>query len=295
MDKQLLVPVYLNQRLVFDLLAMLQGGLSTVTAVSQTINKSQESKRDAGGSFGLSDALSTLLKVDLSGKRSASEATATAEATSEERVHTPASLLYQLRNKLHEIKAIANLSNDEHINAGDFIEFEASLLKNPVIETLEGMSRIMDIVILFEDSPKQAGKGKQQPTSNENKKIKNQMDQFSESLKSGNTIDLITSKSESGVTAVVTLEKSSLNDPLMSDLVDGKFRVLGKVIRSISDSQDSISLVRNSAFSNLPRHLLDQFGTFLSMLETEHGFQVPEVRWEIEGPAIQVLPIAIYA
>ncbi len=295
MDKQLLVPVYLNQRLVFDLLAMLQGGLSTVTAVSQAINTTKEVRSDIGSSFGLSDALSTLLKVDLSGKKSSAGATAVSEATSEERVHTPASLLYQLRNKLHEIEAVADFDSGKPVKSGDFIEFEAYLLKNPVLEAIDGMSRIMDIAILFEDAPKQNGRGRQAQASNESKKIKDQMDQFSASLKSGNTIDLITSKSQGGITAVVTLEKASLNDPQMSDLVDGKFRVLGKVIRSIGEPSGKISLVRNNALANMPPHLLVHLGTLFAALGAEHGFSMPEVRWEIEGPAVQVLPIAIYA
>jgi len=295
MDKQLLVPVYLNQRLVFDLLAMLQGGLSTVTAVSQTNSKSHDVKRELGVSFALSEALASLLKVDLSGKRNSSGSRAMAEEISEERVHTPASLLYQLRNSLNERGAISSLDDGSEPKAGEFIEFEASLLKNPVLEAIDGMSRIMDIAVLFDDSPKQSAKGKGASSLNENKRIKDQIDGFSESLKSGNTIDLITSKSSAGVTAVVTLEKASLNDPMMSDLVDGRFKVLGKVIRSVSDSNDSISLIRNNVLSNLPRHLLESLSDMFRGLGSEHGFSMPEVRWQIEGPAIQVLPIAIYA
>ncbi len=295
MDKQLLVPVYLNQRLVFDLLAMLQGGLSTVRAVSQTSSKSHDVKREIGASFALSEALASLLKVDLSGKRSSSGSRAVEEEISEERVHTPASLLYQLRNSLNERGAISSLEDGCEPRSGEFIEFEASLLKNPVLEAIDGMSRIMDIAVLFDDSPKQSPKGKGGSSINENKRLKVQIDGFSESLKSGNTIDLITSKSSAGVTAVVTLEKSSLNDPMMSDLVDGRFKVLGKVIRSVSDPSDSISLIRNKELSNLPRHLRESLSDMFRGLGSEHGFSMPEVRWQIEGPAIQVLPIAIYA
>ena len=195
MDKQLLVPVYLNQRLVFDLLAMLQGGLSTVRAVSQTSSKSHDVKREIGASFALSEALASLLKVDLSGKRSSSGSRAVEEEISEERVHTPASLLYQLRNSLNERGAISSLEDGCEPRSGEFIEFEASLLKNPVLEAIDGMSRIMDIAVLFDDSPKQSPKGKGGSSINENKRLKVQIDGFSESLKSGNTIDLITSKS----------------------------------------------------------------------------------------------------
>jgi len=295
MDKQLLVPVYLNQRLVFDLLAMLQGGLSTVTAVSQTSSRSHDVKRDVGASFAVSEALASLLKVDLSGKRSSSGSREVAEEISEERVHTPASLLYQLRNNLNDIAAISNLDEGREPKAGEFIEFEASLLKNPVLEAMDGMSRIMDIAVLFDGSHKDGPKKKGASPVNENKRLKDQIDGFSESLKSGNTVDLITSKSSTGITAVVTLEKSSLNDPMMSDLVDGKFKVLGKVIRSVSDSSDSISLIRNNVLSNFPPHLRDSLSEMFRALGSEHGFSMPEVRWQIESPAIQVLPIAIYA
>lgn len=296
MDKRLLVPVYLNQRIVFDLLAMLQGGLSTVVSVSQSKTSSAQEGRESGASFGVSEVLSTLLKVDLSGRKSSSSVGNVAEATSEERVHTPASLLYQLRNQLHEMGAVSNMSSLQDIKSGDFIEFEASLLRNPLIETMDRMSKLMDLAMLFEDNPTKApGKGRSNQASNENRKIKAQMDQFSDSLRAGNTMDLITGDLPGGITAVLTLEKHSLNDPLMADLVDGKFRVLGKVIRRVVEDDDAISLVRNNALSNLPRHILENLGGVLGELGSQHDLAVPVLRWDIEAPAIQVIPIAIYA
>ena len=73
-DRKLLIPVYLNQRIVFDLLAMLQGGISTVTSVSKTEQSADEKSRKMGGSFGLSQALSSLLKIDLSADATSTKA-----------------------------------------------------------------------------------------------------------------------------------------------------------------------------------------------------------------------------
>lgn len=51
--ERLIVPVYLNQKFVFDLLAMLQGGISTVTTVTESsaTTRSEDEKVSAG--FGL--------------------------------------------------------------------------------------------------------------------------------------------------------------------------------------------------------------------------------------------------
>lgn len=67
-DKKLdlIIPVYLNQKLVFDLLAMLKGGISTVTQISSSTENSSNVSGKASSKFGLSEALSTLFKVDLS-------------------------------------------------------------------------------------------------------------------------------------------------------------------------------------------------------------------------------------
>src|SRR5262245_41265086 len=98
----LIVPVYLNQRLVFDLVAMLQGGIATVTRVSEAERESERSSSELRGGFGLSQALSSLLKVNLSGKVGAQGEAGTERTSSSDRVHTPASLLFILRNLLME-------------------------------------------------------------------------------------------------------------------------------------------------------------------------------------------------
>ena len=35
-ENELIIPVYLNQRIVFDMIAMLQGGIATVTRITST-------------------------------------------------------------------------------------------------------------------------------------------------------------------------------------------------------------------------------------------------------------------
>lgn len=294
--EKLIVPVYLNQRLVFDLLAMLQGGISTVTAINKTENVNSQNSEQAKASFGLNAAFSSLLKIDLSGEKGSQKSKSDAKSVSEERVHTPASLFYQLRNILIEEKILVKMNDTSHPKSGDIVEFEATLNKNPIVETIDSLSEMLKIVVMFDDTPKvQPNKSGKQSQVSGYEKLRQQMDAFSTSLKVGNTIDLTANNLESGHEAVVTLETEYLNDPLMSDLADGKFHVVGKVIRSFEDKNESISLIRKTALSKMPESVREQFFGALSALGTDKGFDIPALRWNISGPAIQIIPIAIYA
>lgn len=293
--EKLIVPVYLNQRLVFDLLAMLQGGISTVTAVTKTETTTKSNQEKAGANFGLSQAFSALLKIDLSGEKSKSSGESGENKLAEERVHTPASLFYQLRNILLEKKILKVLAEGVSSEPGDIVEFGASLKRNPIVETMDSLSEMMNLAILFDDK---GGEQKGQKNKNQGsryQKSKKQMEAFSESLKTGDTIDLTADNLDTSHAAVITVETGFLNDPMMSDLVDGRFRVLGKVIRSIDNASESISLIRKTALSKMPPPLLMQVFGQLSSLGSEQGFDIPRLVWEVPGPAIQILPVAIYA
>ena len=293
--EKLIVPVYLNQRLVFDLLAMLQGGISMVTAINETNKAGLENSEQMRASFGLNSAFSSLLKIDLSGQKVKSDNTSSEIAKSEERVHTPASLFYQLRNILLEKKVLTVMSETCAPKAGDFIEFEATLNKNPVVETFDSLSEMLKIVAMFEDKPTQHNKHKGATPSSQNQKLKVQMDEFSKSLKVGNTIDLTAKNLKSGHEAVITLETDYLSDPMMSDLADGQFHVLGKVIRTIVSNDEPISLIRKTALSKMPESVRSSFFTEINNLSSVAGFEIPDMRWSISGPAIQIIPVAIYA
>jgi len=121
------------------------------------------------------------------------------------------------------------------------------------------------------------------------------MEQFLESLKAGDTVDIITDTLTCGYRAVITLEREFLNDPTMSDLVDGHFNVLGKIIRVINDDKDSINLIRKTALSAMPENILKTALADLSELSKTHGFKIPSMELEAKGPVLQVLPIAIFS
>ncbi len=293
-DRKLLIPVYLNQRIVFDLLAMLQGGISTVTSVSKTEQSADEKSRKMGGSFGLSQALSSLLKIDLSADATSTKAGSEETRRTEERFHTPASLFYTLRNLLKSQNLLVIDGPGARPTSGDIVEFQSTLKLNPLVETMDAISALLNLAEIFVEPPP-SQQGKKATRKNESGQVKQQIESFSKSLKDGDSIDLTTDLLESKYKAIVTIETQYLNDPLMLDLVDGRFRVLGKVIRSIPDDSDAVSLIRRSPLSRMPSSILTETFGKLEQTMASKGFDFPELQWEVKGPVIQVIPVSVFS
>ena len=95
---------------------------------------------------------------------------------------------------------------------------------------------------------------------------------------------------------LLTVEENYFIDPTMNDVVDGTFRVFGKATRILSsDSQGSISLVRKAPlgkFGGLVKDLADAMAT---MAGGEDVAYTGVVETEINAPAMQVIPIAIFS
>lgn len=295
-DSSPVIPVYLNQRIVFDVLAMLQDGLSHVTRITSTEGATDSTARDVGTTFGVSQALSSLLKIDLSAKRTTSAGTTAERELSEERVHTPGSLLFKLRQMLRD-KNLIGEKLDADSEPGLIVEFTTTLRRNPIVQLIDNMLAAFRMRAVFADAPVPQQKAKHpphKPPQSENEKLMQQFSMFRDELLSGSTVDIVSGRLESGVAAVITLDVEYLADPTMANLVEGRFTVLGKIIRSVPDDE-SINLLRKTAMSLLPEGLLIAAFSHFDELSEVQGWNVPKAEWEVHGPAIHVLPIAIYA
>lgn len=91
-NNSLVVPVYLNQRFVFDLIAMKQDGISTIQKITSSETTQVGNRDQYEGKFGLGQALSSLLKIDISGSR-AKELKVGARSTNDGRASAYAGIL----------------------------------------------------------------------------------------------------------------------------------------------------------------------------------------------------------
>lgn len=129
----------------------------------------------------------------------------------------------------------------------------------------------------------------------ENRKVLGQIKALSDNLKNGNMMDLIcTMKGNVNLKAVLPVYIDYFVNNNMNEIIDGEYRVLGKITKVISaQSAQSINLLRNTSFSLLQKSIVTQLiGSFNS--GEDNGLRYQEIITEIAGPAIQIIPIAIF-
>jgi hypothetical protein len=294
MEQQLIVPVYLNQRVVFDLLAMLEGGVSHVTRIGMLDETRDATQGRFGAEFGLTKALAALFSIGVKGELSREAGSGSAVSRDEDRIHTPASLFFQLRNRLQDGGVLTHLKRDREPKTHELVEFEARLTRNPLIQTMDSFVSLMEMADAFSDSS-DASKTGQKKAKRQNSAIVQQMQAFRDKLSAGDSIDIVAEGIAGDYAAVITLERDYLNDPTMADLVDGTFTVVGKVTNVILQGPRGISLLRRSALTIMPPEIIEGMTNSLAELGEKQSFNLPKLGMEVPPPAFQVLPVAIFA
>ncbi len=298
-SRQLSIPIYLNQRIVFDLLAIVENGFTQLRYIRTSETAEKGTKIEASGEIGLSNVFA-FLGLQLKGEKAKTSTEDSQLEIQEERVYTPTSLFSRLRDVLIENKLLKQLDENYDISTleiGSFVEFSAILNKNPLIDTMDAMIKVMETAMLFSgygDLTPQHKKGSQQKTPNE-KKILDEMCKFRDSLTQGNTVDLVALLANvPSYKAVIPVEVEYFSSKSPAALIDGQFAVLGKVIRHIPEkSQDAVNLLRGTSLAHVPDEIIEQFKNAFVGLQVS-GFKMPDLQIKLESPALLVIPIAIY-
>lgn len=202
---QLIIPVYLNEKTVLDMLAIIEDGFSMVSEVSSSNQNSSTTDIKLGG--GLS---------------------------------TKAILVSDI------------------------------FTEKPVLGTKKAMSN---------------------QKNSDNAAVK-QIKSFLDELTHSGTVDFILEKPK-GTLVLSTQEQYLANDNI-SEIIGGRFKILGKVIKICKTSDESINLLRKTSLYVLDKNSLSEF---LQMLNAEEfkQFNLPNIKFEISDPSAIVIPVAIYA
>jgi hypothetical protein len=281
------IPLYLNQRYVFDILAVMEDGFSDVQTI--TSNTNSEKSTATGGEIGLSNVFN-LIGINLAAKGVKAHAEQTNHQVEARKIHTPSSLFTKMRQNLFNANLVRNAIIAE-AEPGSFIELKVKIHKNPMLGLFEAIDSIMGLVVAAESNDQRQ---KNKPAKG-NKQIKQQFEQIFSQLKGKGTTDIFAeSLTEEDVKIVLTIEPEFLGDPSMSDLIDGDYTVIGKVSKVIKSNEDpGINLLRKTSLASVQKKLLDQL--FASLEEVKNaGFDFPNIETEIKGPAMQIIPIAIF-
>ena len=288
---QLMVPVYINEKIVLDMLAIIEDGFSMVSQVNSSEQKESTSNQ-TGSANASTSLLNKLLKIDLKAEISHTGSVGESEDISREKVHTNVSLLSKFRTTLDEEKLLDTSSDISNMKIGSFIELEGELQKNPLIDYMDKIVDIFRMINIFSDEPALGNKKNTSIQKKKESQMIKQIKEFSDELKHSGTVDFILSGSTG--TIVLSAQEQYLANDNISEILGGKFKVLGKVIAICKDDSESIDLLRKTTLSILTDEMLaDIFAGFEN--EDMKQFNLPKLVTKIKGPAMIVIPIAIYA
>lgn len=282
------VVLYLNQKYVFDILAVMEDGISQLEIIKTTFTSDEKKNQEIGGQIGTNNIFG-FLGVTLQGKKEKGTSLNDTLEKSTEKTHTPNSLFAKMRERLIEQEFIKTIDS---CSTGDFIEIKLRISKNPLIDALEQMLSLLELSVIFED-PKPKNQFKQQTPSN--KGLIPQFKKVLEQLNSNPVIDILGNISGNEKNIIITIDKNYLGDQSMRDLSDCELTLLGKVTHQIEKGSDEkINLLRKTSLSSVQGQLLNGVVDSFTTIE-ENGIKLPKVITEIDGPVVQILPIAIFS
>lgn len=280
---KLTIPIYLNTKIVFDMLATIEDGFADVKNVQTSKNKNQVN--DVETNIGTNN-LFALLNIGVRGKHKGTSDNG--ETIIEERTHTPVSLFQQLKEQLENAKFINR--DIDNLNIGDFVEVQGTLKNNPVIDMLSGFKEIITLANLFTDNKPKNNKNRKENVLTD-KRLNSQIDGLIKGLQADGKKDIICEADKINI-ILPTDENYFLNNN-MSEVTDGNYKILGKVIKVCMDDGE-ISLLRNTVFSKLQLDKMKEFQEFFSDPSLAQFVGEGGIKTVISAPVIMVIPIAIY-
>ncbi len=282
------VAVYLNQAVVFDLLAIMEDGMAQVS----TIRTSESKKAGADAGIGSSNVFA-LLGVRLKG---ALENVEGREIT-HERVHTPTSLFSKVRNHLRKAKLVHDLAgssaNLAAVRPGHFVEVEMRLRRNPLVDALEAVNETIAGIKVLTSFGKSGQKSVTDRAQGDNlRQIAENCKRLAGALTGSGAVDLVGDIVPGPGQVVVPVEDRYFGEHSADEVADGQFRVFGKVVRTVLEEGEGISLLRNTKFAYIPSAFDTLKPAFAATKQS--GVTLPEIVTEVKAPALQVRPIAIF-
>lgn len=308
-------PVYLDVPMMLSFLAHLEGGVSLSEKETTSASGARERFLRARGS--IRSRLWAIGEGSAEGERSTQSKDETHTESETERHHTEASLFNILYEYLNEDNHVIRLADAEGLNglySGQLVEVAGEYLGNPIEDILAFFETLVPYVTEEEiENDRTEGS---QPTKAQRKRSGNPsvratasqnpskspvedagpdasgiklLHRMTKDIASSPVHDLLF-RTEDGLEAVVTAASLYYSATTTEYLRAGEFRVIGKVTKVVKPG-DAINLTRRTvlgaAGSDVAKDIIE------SVQETE-AFKLGVASPIVSGPAVQILPMAIF-
>lgn len=281
-SEKLTIPIYLNTKIVFDMLATIEDGFSEIRNVQISSEMGRESALSADVGAG-----NVFAWLNFGANTTRKNNNKQSSLIKEQKTHTTVSLFQKFKSILQENNLIKEASDT--ISEGDFVELQGTLKKNPIIDFLTNMQELMKLATVFEEKGGNKSKARKMM---ENQKLNSQIESLINGLRVDGKMDIICKTKNKNV--VVNTDVNYFLNKSMSEITDGNYKILGKVTKICLENEEGISLLRNTAFSKLKIVKLKEFQELFNSEELKPFFGEEIITSVINGPAMMVVPIAIY-
>lgn len=284
-----ILALYLNQRFVYDILAIKNDGFTEFYEIKDQKSNSSSMENNIEARFGTNNEFS-LIAAETSDSFNTKMGEDKNKEKTYKKTHTPTSLFMQAYNYLknnNEIKEIKNISELDKLQSGDFIELKSSIELTTIVDFFEDMSKALEITDAFTDF---ANDGKH--------KNKGLSDTILLKRKIDNVIKILGNANEKIKYAVCNLEGKSLVLKLnteyfinsdYSEIKNGEFRIIGKVLEIVPDGKD-VLLDRENAIGIFDENM---FVPIKQAAENMPNFNFTKFEQKISGKTCVIMPIVI--
>ena len=300
-NKKLVYPIYLDTAMLLSLVAMVEDGVSMSREVTETFGSSQNGSLSLEGE-GSSAPLLTILGMNVG-----LEGNAQGDLVREKELqktyvlqHSFASLFGKLLEYLEANEYVRTNPDVSRLEPGELVCFTATVNENPVDAITDLIKKVQKVAEmaspgLFEKSRGAKKKANQlsveEAAQKENIEIAGKMsDLLGQESEESPLTDLLATGEK--FQALLTADRKYFTAASRASIIGGRFQILGKVSYVERNNDSSVSLGRRTMLAQF----LENSG---GMNEIQQGFDqfvgtqdFPSLT--IEGPFIQVLPLAIF-
>ena len=300
---RLIHPIYLDIPMLVSFAAAIEGGLSFGSEVTREAATSTATTVEGSARFGFSGLFRQFLDASAEVRLEGAHDGEKRSVERSSRSHTEASVAILLYDRLCKdggyIVEPETLEDASRVEPGALVEISGTIEKNAIDSMVDYIGAVDILSNLAQDDqgPHSAQTRKGRSSGGTKNKaelrsplgeIRNVLDKDRNRTPISNV--LLRCTVPKGITAVVTLRTEQLRDLTLSELHKNSVRVLGKVTRVIGPGE-KMSPFENYGMALLPPQMLDT--AFRTMIDND-DFKVEFSEVQIQGPALQVLPLMVF-
>lgn len=291
--------------MMFSFLAALEGGVSI--GGQETSSETGSNERRLSAKSGIRAKLFGVVDGELGGDATTQKRDEASFVSQTERHHTAASLFNVLYGYLKDDGLIRRVSSPTELGdaaPGDIVEISGDYAGNPIEDILDLVGALFPY--FGNEEPAQAAPQGNPRSGNPSKRATQNakpasaqgsaqdegmriMLKMAEDIKTSPVHDLLF-QTVNGMPCVVTVDSEFLTASTSENLREGWFSVVGKVTRIVGPGE-SINLVRRTVLGAAGPELASQT---ISMFNGIEGLSLRVPDPIVSGPALQVLPMAIF-